>query len=139
MEEPLFDPSLKKRKGKKTVAFFEDPLGPEADPTTPAPLNGSDAPTVHEQMVKNGIGAGDEAVTKDTEEEDFKAMFGDVKKKKKKKKEIPLDLVCLFVIWTRSILIILIGRNIRHINTYHYTRYRHRIDRASCRCYTRRS
>ena len=35
-KKPLFDPSLKKRK-KKTVAFTEDPLGPEADPTTPAP------------------------------------------------------------------------------------------------------
>lgn len=90
MEEPLFDPSLKKRKNKKTVAF-EDPLSPEADSTTPAPLNGDDVPTVHEQMVRNGTGIGDDS--KDKEEEDFKAMFGDVKKKKKKKKEIPLDYV----------------------------------------------
>lgn len=89
MAEPLFDPSLKKRK-KKAVAFTEDPLGADADPTKPAPdvienttiqgetvdLGGE---TAHEQMQKSEA-AGD----------DFKAMFGDVKKKKKKK-EIPLD------------------------------------------------
>lgn len=96
MEEPVFDSSFKKKKKKKTVAFSEDPLGAEADPTTPAPpleTNGDSGPaTVHEQMVQNGAeGPVDKGKDKD-EEDDFKAMFGDVKKKKKKK-EIPLDLV----------------------------------------------
>ncbi|KAL6304672.1 eukaryotic translation initiation factor 2 beta [Sparassis latifolia] len=101
-EGPLFDPSLKKRK-KKQVAFSEDPLGADADPTTPAPAvidntttNGDAVDmgptTVHEQMMQNGIGGADaEGVDKKEEDEDFKAMFGDLKKKKKKK-EIPLDL-----------------------------------------------
>lgn len=96
-EEPLFDASLKKRK-KKTVAFSEDPLGADADPTQPAPTtidtqttNGEvvdlGPTTVHEQMKQSS----------DTKEEgdDFKAMFGDLKKKKKKK-EIPMDLVSGF-------------------------------------------
>ncbi|CDO77748.1 hypothetical protein BN946_scf184993.g11 [Trametes cinnabarina] len=97
-EEPLFDPSLKKRK-KKTVAFSEDPLGADADPTTPAPAefdnvatNGDAVDmgptTVHEQMKQNE--AADEDGEK-KEDDDLKAMFGDLKKKKKKK-EIPLDL-----------------------------------------------
>ncbi|KAI0767635.1 eukaryotic translation initiation factor 2 beta [Fomes fomentarius] len=100
-EEPLFDPSLKKRK-KKTVAFSEDPLGAEADPTTPAPAeidnvtaNGDvvdmGTTTVHERMKQNGV-TGEAADDAEKEEDDdFKAMFGDLKKKKKKK-EIPLDL-----------------------------------------------
>lgn len=94
-EEPLFDPSLKKRK-KKIVAFTEDPLGADADPTAPAPetidnttTNGEAVDlgptTAHEMMLK-----GDEKEKK--EDDEFKAMFGDMKKKKKKK-EIPLDLV----------------------------------------------
>ncbi|KAI0752565.1 eukaryotic translation initiation factor 2 beta [Daedaleopsis nitida] len=100
-EEPLFDPSLKKRK-KKTVAFSEDPLGADADPTTPAPVeidnvatNGDAVDmgptTMHEQMKQNGVtGEGlDDGEKKD--DDDFKAMFGDIKKKKKKK-DIPLDL-----------------------------------------------
>lgn len=98
-EEPLFDPSLKKRK-KKTVAFSEDPLGADADPTTPAPADidnttaNGDAvdmgpTTVHERMKQNEA-AGEDGDKK--EEDDIKAMFGDLKKKKKKK-EIPLDLV----------------------------------------------
>ena len=104
-EEPLFDPSLKKRSKKKQVAFSENPLGADADPTVPAPsLDDTTASgdvidlgpkTVHEQMKQN------EAVIDDAtsepkeakEEDDFKAMFGDLKKKKKKK-EIPLELVC---------------------------------------------
>lgn len=90
-EEPLFDPSLKKKKKKKVVAFSEDPLGVDADPTTPAPpLEDADAPvTVHEQMKANGVGLSNEKEADD----DFKTMFGDLKKKKKKK-EIPMDLVC---------------------------------------------
>lgn len=104
-EEPLFDPSLKKRK-KKTVAFSEDPLGAEADPTTPAPVeidnvtaNGDvvdmGTTTVHERMKQNGV-TGEVADDAEKEEDDdFKAMFGDLKKKKKKK-EIPLDLVRIF-------------------------------------------
>ncbi|KAI9433028.1 domain found in IF2B/IF5-domain-containing protein [Lactarius indigo] len=102
-EEPLFDPSLKKRSKKKQVAFSEDPLGADADPTVPAPsLDDTTASgdvidlgpkTVHEQMKQNEAGIDDAASElKDAkEEEDFKAMFGDLKKKKKKK-EIPLEL-----------------------------------------------
>ncbi|KAI0922759.1 hypothetical protein AcV5_009649 [Taiwanofungus camphoratus] len=105
-EEPLFDPSLKKRK-KKHVAFSEDPLGADADPTIPAPAtidghtaNGDDVDmgprTVHEQMKQNGITGGEvEDVAEEREDkkedDDLKAMFGDLKKKKKKK-DIPLDL-----------------------------------------------
>lgn len=96
-EEPLFDPSLKKRK-KKQVAFTEDPLGAEADPTAPAPdtidsttLNGDAVDlgpaTAHERMKANGS----EDAEKKKEDDDFKAMFADVKKKKKKK-EIPMEL-----------------------------------------------
>ncbi|KAI0783248.1 eukaryotic translation initiation factor 2 beta [Abortiporus biennis] len=97
-EEPLFDPSLKKRKSKK-VAFSEDPLGADADPTSPSPAIIEDTTTsgdavdmgpktVHEQMKQNGVG---EEEGEKKEDEDFKAMFGDLKKKKKKK-DIPLDL-----------------------------------------------
>jgi len=93
-DEPLFDPSLKKRK-KKTVAFTEDPLGPEADPTAPPPeiiesttLNG-DAVDLGPTTAHEAMKAGQEK--KKDEDEEFKAMFGDLKKKKKKK-EIPLDL-----------------------------------------------
>ncbi|RDX52390.1 hypothetical protein OH76DRAFT_1554124 [Lentinus brumalis] len=96
-EEPLFDPSLKKRK-KKTVAFSEDPLGADADPTTPAPAeidnvtaNGDTVDmgptTMHEKMMQDK--GREDGQTK--EEDDVQAMFGDLKKKKKKK-EIPLDL-----------------------------------------------
>jgi hypothetical protein len=104
--EPLFDPSLKKRSKKKQVAFSEDPLGADADPTVPAPsldstTAGGDVidlgpKTVHEQMKQSEAGVDDVApeFKEIKEEEDFKAMFGDLKKKKKKK-EIPLDLVSL--------------------------------------------
>ena len=96
-EEPLFDSSLKKKSKKKQVAFSEDPLGADADPTQPAPdvidnrtTNGEavdmGSTTAHEQIAKQQSGE---------EDDDFKAMFGDVKKKKKSKKEIPLDLVCV--------------------------------------------
>lgn len=103
-EEPLFDPSLKKRK-KKNVAFHVDPLGADADPTTPAPatiddttLNGDTVDmgqkTAHERMKENGSsGAGVAEESEKKEEDDLNAMFGDLKKKKKKKKDIPLDLV----------------------------------------------
>ncbi|GJE93091.1 eukaryotic translation initiation factor 2 beta [Phanerochaete sordida] len=95
-EEPLFDPSLKKRK-KKQVAFSEDPLGAEADPTTPAPAvidnvttNGDTVDmgptTMHEQMMANASKDDDESKI------DEDAMFSDLKKKKKKKKDIPMDL-----------------------------------------------
>jgi translation initiation factor 2 subunit 2 len=94
-EEPLFDPSLKKKK-KKNVAFTEDPLGADADPTTPAPSTIENTTTsgdvvdmgpttMHEQLAQNGD-AGKGA------DEEAREMFGDPKKKKKKK-EIPLDLV----------------------------------------------
>ncbi|KAN0094585.1 Domain found in IF2B/IF5 domain containing protein [Tylopilus felleus] len=103
-EEPLFDPSLKKRK-KKTVAFTEDPLGPEADPTTPAPTTientttNGDAidlgpTTVHEQMKRNETADADDADGDDRKMDDeFKSMFPDGLKKKKKKKDIPMDLI----------------------------------------------
>ena len=97
-DEPLFDPSLKKRK-KKTVAFTEDPLGPEADPTAPAPET-IDSTTVNGDPVDLGPTTAHEAMMagqeKKDENDEFKAMFGDLKKKKKKK-EIPLDLVCQLV------------------------------------------
>jgi len=94
-EEPLFDPSLKKKSRKKQVAFSEDPLGADADPTQPAPdvidnrtTNGEavnmGTTTAHEQIAKQQSGETDD---------DFKAMFGAVKKKKKAKKEIPFDIV----------------------------------------------
>jgi hypothetical protein len=94
-EEPLFDSSFKKKPKKKHVAFSEDPLVADADPTQPAPdvidnrtTNGEAVDmgptTAHEQIAKQQSGEVDD---------DFKAMFGDVKKKKKSKKEIPLDLV----------------------------------------------
>ncbi|KAF7338327.1 Translation initiation factor [Mycena venus] len=98
-EEPLFDPSLKKRK-KKQVQFTVDPLGADADPTAPAPdtIEATTADgtavdlgpaTTHERMKLNGE---TEAPAKPAEEDDIKAMFGDMKKKKKKK-EIPMDFV----------------------------------------------
>jgi len=94
-EEPLFDPSLKKK--KKKVLFHEDPLGAEADPTTPAPTSIDNTTTsgeavdlgpttAHEQMQRQANGDDDDEGKK--EEED---MFADMKKKKKKKKEIPMD------------------------------------------------
>ena len=105
--EPLFDPSLKKRSKKKQVAFTEDPLGADADPTVPTPtLDDTTASgdvvdlgpkTVHEQMKQQSEAGVDDVAPEPREikeEEDFKAMFGDLKKKKKKK-EIPLDLVSL--------------------------------------------
>ncbi|KAH9973976.1 eukaryotic translation initiation factor 2 beta [Lactifluus volemus] len=91
-EEPLFDPSLKKRSKKKQVAFSEDPLGADADPTVPAPSLDDTIDlgprTVHEQMKQSEADVDEPREVK--EEDDFKAMFGDLKKKKKKK-EIPLD------------------------------------------------
>ncbi|TFK32253.1 translation initiation factor [Crucibulum laeve] len=98
-EEPLFDPSLKKRK-KKIVAFTEDPLGADADPTVPAPdtidtttISGEKVDlgpvTAHERM-KAELGDDAEPKNEKEEKDDLKAMFGDLKKKKKKK-EIPMD------------------------------------------------
>ena len=101
-EEPLFDPSLKKKKKKKAVAFSEDPLGADADPTTPAPpVEDPDAPaTVHEQMRQNDSHVDEEK----KEEEDVNAMFGDLKKKKKKK--IPMDLVCIMSVLVSKVIFI---------------------------------
>jgi len=103
-EEPLFDPSLKKRK-KKAVAFIEDPLGAEADPTTPAPTSidnhttNGDAvdlgpTTLHEQFKQNqnGDAENDQPADEVKEDDNFKAMFPEGLKKKKKKKDIPMDL-----------------------------------------------
>lgn len=110
-EEPLFDPSLKKRK-KKAVVFIEDPLGADADPTKPAPetidnttINGEPVDlgptTAHELMAQSGASEA-KSEKKDKDEEDYKAMFGDMKKKKKKK-EIPLDFVRLHHLYTKHI------------------------------------
>ncbi|KAF7294968.1 Translation initiation factor [Mycena indigotica] len=90
-ETPMFDPSLKKRK-KKTVQFTVDPLGADADPTAPAPET-IESTTTDGTVVDLGPTTSHERMkeTKPAEEEDLKAMFGDLKKKKKKK-EIPLDL-----------------------------------------------
>jgi translation initiation factor 2 subunit 2 len=92
-EEPIFDPSLKKK--KKAVAFNEDPLGAETDPTTPAPAT-IDNTTTSGEVVDMGPTTAHEMLqaaekNKEGGEDDVKAMFGDLKKKKKKK-EIPLDL-----------------------------------------------
>jgi len=93
-EEPLFDPSLKKKSKKKQVAFSEDPLGAEADPTAPSPAvidnrtTNGDVVDMGETTMHEKMKAGQEG---EQGEDDFKAMFGDLKKKKKKK-EIPLDL-----------------------------------------------
>lgn len=107
-EEPLFDPSLKKRKPKKkAVAFNEeleddaaagapppsDALGntPASEPMPAAVAAPSPGPSILKQPPINGVNgaAGDvEGITKAVD--DF--GFGDLKKKKKKK-EIPLDFV----------------------------------------------
>jgi translation initiation factor 2 subunit 2 len=86
--EPLFDPSLKKK--KKTVAFNEDPLGADADPTAPPP-DTIDSTTLNGDAVDLGPTTAHERMKKTNDDDDFKAMFGDLKKKKKKK-EIPMDL-----------------------------------------------
>jgi translation initiation factor 2 subunit 2 len=64
--------------------FNEDPLGADADPTTPAPPPEVDesVPTVHEQTVQNSLERSAEA---DLDLSEFK-------KKKKPKKEMPLDV-----------------------------------------------
>lgn len=76
--EPLFDPSLKKKKSsKKTVDFsgLDDDAAPGAAPVpAPADADNQEAPI----STKDGL-----------EEDD---MFGGLKKKKKSKKAIPLDL-----------------------------------------------
>lgn len=94
-EEPLFDSSLKKKSKKKQVAFTEDPLGADADPTQPAP-DVIDNRTTNGEAVDMGPTTAHEQLAKqqsDEVDDDFKAMFGGAKKKKKSKKEIPLDLV----------------------------------------------
>jgi translation initiation factor 2 subunit 2 len=85
-EEPLFDPSLKKKK-KKTVAFSQDPSESQPAPFDDHAANG-DALDLGPTTVHERTKAGEEK----NEDDEFKAMFGDLKKKKKKK-EIPLDLV----------------------------------------------
>lgn len=93
-EEPLFDPSLKKRK-KKKVNFDEDPLGadgavePEA-PAAPAAAETAPGPSILKASEPSEAPAA-ESKAEAAPDEDFNAMFGDLKKKKKKK-EIPLDL-----------------------------------------------
>jgi len=79
---------------KKKVVFSEDPLGAEADPTQPAP-DVIDNRTTNGETVDMGTTTAHEQIAKQQSAEaddDFKAMFGDLKKKKKLKKEIPLNL-----------------------------------------------
>ena len=97
-EEPLFDPSLKKRKPKK-VAFTEDPLGPDADPTAPAP-DSIDGTTINGDPVDLGPTTAHERMKEEKPvDDDFKAMFGDLKKKRRKK-DIPMDFVRFsLVLW----------------------------------------
>jgi len=70
-------------------------LGADADPTKPAPET-IDSTTINGERVDLGPRTAHEMMSEaksgkqEKEEEDFKAMFGDMKKKKKKK-EIPLD------------------------------------------------
>lgn len=89
-EEPLFDPSLKKK--KKKVLFNEDPLGAEADPTTPAPTS-IDNTTIAGETVDLGPSTAHEQMQQQAEGGEDDDMFADMKKKKKKKKEIPMDFV----------------------------------------------
>ena len=101
-EAPLFDPSLKKKK-KKSVAFNEDPLSAELDPTTPADVddtNGHDLgpKTVHERVKQNGSAANGDGEDAKPEDDDFKNMFGDLKKKKKKK-DISADVSSILFIY----------------------------------------
>ena len=96
-EEPLFDPSLKKRKPKK-VAFTEDPLGPDADPTAPAPES-IDGTTINGDPVDLGPTTAHERMKEEKDKpanDDYASMFGDIKKKKKKK--IPMDFVRLSLV-----------------------------------------
>ncbi|CAE6502631.1 unnamed protein product [Rhizoctonia solani] len=83
-EEPLFDPSLKKRKKKAKVNFDEDPLGADAAPAEPeTPAVPPPADIIPPASILKS--------SEPPKEDDLDAMFGDLKKKKKKK-EIPLDL-----------------------------------------------
>jgi translation initiation factor 2 subunit 2 len=89
-EEPLFDPSLKKRK-KKTVAFSEEA---SADPTQPAPTT-IDSHTANGDKVDLGPTTLHEQMESMKLEDEFKGM-----KKKKKKVDVMLDLVSLAMgIW----------------------------------------
>jgi translation initiation factor 2 subunit 2 len=100
-EEPLFDPSLKKRK-KKKVIFDEDPLGADGaeepeTPAAPAAAETAPGPSILKPAEASANNDNAAPVEDKQTDEDFNAMFGDLKKKKKKK-EIPLDLdlVCQF-------------------------------------------
>ena len=63
--------------------------------------------TVHEQMAQNGRAAEGENGDK-KEDEDFKAMFGDLKKKKKKK-DIPMDLVRVSIFYKMPSIVLIIN------------------------------
>lgn len=119
--EPLFDPSLKKRK-KKNVVFIEDPLGADADPTKPAPET-IDSTTIAGESVDLGPTTAHEMMAQapaaSSEADDLNAMFGDLKKKKKKK--IPMDFVRASPDRTPSILMFpySAGRRLGHIDAAH--------------------
>ncbi|KAG8894700.1 hypothetical protein FRB99_001043, partial [Tulasnella sp. 403] len=84
-EEPLFDPSLKKRKAKKKAVVFDEEPPKESTPdeaASPAPPSATPGPSI---LKPSSAPSAPEGELKD----DF--GFGEVKKKKKKK-DIPLDL-----------------------------------------------
>ncbi|KAF9512481.1 hypothetical protein BS47DRAFT_1062391 [Hydnum rufescens UP504] len=74
-EEPLFDPSLKKKKKKKAVAFDEELLGVDSNANAPTPSLGNDGPAEAGQATSDSL----------------LADFSDLKKKKKKKATFDLD------------------------------------------------
>lgn len=86
-EEPLFDPSLKKKSKKKTVDFaaeLDAELNQDAQPeesSTPATAASDDKPVeaVPAAVESAGVGADDD-------------MFGGMKKKSKSKKKFAMDL-----------------------------------------------
>lgn len=120
-EQPLFDPSLKKRK-KKNVVFIEDPLGADADPTKPAPET-IDSTTIAGESVDLGPTTAHELMAQApaaaSEPDDLNSMFGDLKKKKKKK--IPMDFVRGPPHRTASILMLsrFAGRRLGHLDAAH--------------------
>lgn len=108
-DEPMFDPSLKKKRTKKkTVVFNEEPEGPAPVPEpsaspvphTPGPSILKTKPSSESVKVSANV---DSEVTGLTKEDPVGAVGGDdfgfgELKKKKKKKEIPLDLVSIDIL-----------------------------------------
>lgn len=90
-DEPLFDPSLKKKKPKKKQVVFNEEPEPPKETRDPSPV-----PTPGPSILKP---SSEEAPVEPAEEKKEKAPvddfgFGDLKKKGGKKKKIPIDFVC---------------------------------------------